>query len=219
MVQFTLFLERKDPLNSLGRSTPPPGIIFYLMLKDPAMNKLNSLNQYSVVLMDRPNRVFTFESAVLSAVINDLGRGVQDVTLVEFKNPERGGVKENAFEIRLYLKGNEFVSINQNDEVRRCDLLGYRDIREDASAMPVSDLWNCDGLFDFLWVTPALVEKLEPYILKSDAVEVLRRIWSDCQIVIHDYDIEPGIPTPVGSEFNDLMMTRYPDRTILRPAT
>lgn len=181
--------------------------------------RLNEENQYSIVLLDRPNRVFSFESKVLAEVLNDLGGGVEDVTLVEFNEPERGGMEEKAFEIRLHLKGDVFVSINQNDEVRRCDLLGYSGILEDASAIPVSDLWNCDRLFDFLWLTPELVEKLEPYILKSDAVEVLRRIWSDCQIVIHEYEIEPGIPTPVGSEFNDLIMTRYPDRTILRPAT
>lgn len=180
--------------------------------------RLNGNDQYAVVLLDRPNRVFSFESRIVTEVLNDLGGGVHDVTLVEFKEPERGDDRVEAFEVRLYTESGIMISISHNDEVRSCDTADYLSYVEETFFLAVSQIWPNQDLFDFLWVSPEVRERIEPF-MRSNTGGVFKSIWRDCQKAIHTSDTPPEFPICVQTEFAEMVMTRTPDRTILELAS
>ncbi|PXA05737.1 hypothetical protein DDZ13_02380 [Coraliomargarita sinensis] len=140
-------------------------------------------DQYALALLDRGNRLFKFQSKVVTAVLNDLGGGVEDVTLIEYAEPERvRDALQPGFEIRLHLSGEkEIVSINHNDEVRVMVATSYREYIENRKVTSVRDIWNLPHVypFDFLEISGGLRNQLEPHFNGIGVEAVLLRMWED----------------------------------------
>ena len=143
--------------------------------------RTNNEDHYALALLDRPNRIIQFESEVLTEVLNDLGGGVRDVTLVEFKEPEFGTATEDGFEIRLYLVDDDVIVLNQNDDVRFYSSTNYKDYLADLVIEPVTELWGLPTVhpFNLLEMSRGLKKLLDPYVTGSNPAEVISRMFSD----------------------------------------
>jgi hypothetical protein len=140
-------------------------------------------DQYALALFDRGSRLFKFESEAVTAVLNDLGGGVDDVTLIEYTEPEKASdALQPGFEIRLHLGGEkEVVSINHHDEVRVVIATTYRQYIDALKVTPVRDLWDLPDVypFDFLEISGGLRKQIEPHIDDVGVEAVLFRMWED----------------------------------------
>lgn len=180
--------------------------------------RVNDRNQYALALLDGRDRIFKFESEVMTELLNDLGGGVRDVTLVEPKEPEFGTSSESGFEIRLYLEEDTAIGINQNDDVRFYMSAQYREHIENLSVVPVTELWDLppDYPFDFLEMSVGLKKLLAPHIRTADPSEVINRLWSDYLSLIRNQKIRPeaGQTTLVHGEFGDFLVIESSDRRV-----
>jgi len=169
--------------------------------------RVNQDHQYALALFDGRQRLFKFESEVLTGVLNDIGGGVRDVTLVEFKEPEFGTASECGFEIRLYLENNDMIIITENDEVRYYLPANYKEYIASLSLLPVSDIWDLpdEEPFDFLEISQGLKERLAPFVDKAGPAAVIRRMWFDYTTLVlsRKDDVDDGYVTYVQGEFID----------------
>jgi hypothetical protein len=177
--------------------------------------RVNQNHQYVLALFDGRHRLFKFESEVLTEVLNDLGGGVRDVTLVEFKEQEFGTASECGFEIRLYLKNKDMVIITENDEVRYYLPARYKEYIASLSVLPVSDIWDLpdEDPFNFLEVSQGLKKRIDPFIDNAGPAEVIRRMWFDYTTLVlsRSDDVEDGYVTYVQGEFIDFTVVQTPD--------
>jgi len=172
-------------------------------------------DQYALSLFDRGSRLFKFESEAVTAVLNDLGGGVEDVTLVEYAEPERvGNALQPGFEIRLHLDGEkEIVSINHHDEVRVMISTTYREYIDAKQITPVRDLWDLPDVypFDFLQITGGLRHQLNPQIDDVGVEAVLFRMWQDFLLVEKTLSAstDDGCALYVQGEFCDFVVFEH----------
>jgi hypothetical protein len=189
---------------------------FELVSSSGSPRQLYRLNgdQYALALLDRGSKLFKFESEAMSAVLNDLGGGVEDVTLVEYAEPEKmGDALQPGFEIRLHLCGEkEIVSINHYDEVRVIIATSYREYIDATQITSVREVWDLPDVypFDFLQIFGGLRNQLEPHIVGVGAEAVLFRMWEDFLRVEKKLSVNPdtGCSIYVYGEFCEFVVIK-----------
>lgn len=178
--------------------------------------RLNQNHQYALALFDGRDRIFQIESEVLTEILNDLGGGVRDVTLVEFKEPEFGTVpNRHEFEIRLYLECDEVIAITQNDDVFYYSKADYKGYIADLSVVPAREIWDLpdEHPFDFLEISQGLKKRLAPFIDKAGPAEVISRMWFDYEKLVLSKNgaVNDGYLTFVEGEFIDFSVVETAD--------
>ena len=185
--------------------------------------RVNNADEYALALLDRPNRIFQFESEVLTEVLNDLGGGVRDVTLVEFKEPEFGTGTPDGFEIRLYIEDDDVIGINQDGDVRFYHAANYKDYLADLMIEPVTELWNLptDYPFNILEISQGLKKRLDRYINASDPAEVITRMFSDYKSLVNSQNgkISKNNVTFVEGEFLNFTVVESDHRILMQHRT
>ncbi|PXA04009.1 hypothetical protein DDZ13_08160 [Coraliomargarita sinensis] len=172
-------------------------------------------NTYVIALLDRPTETFSFVSEIFSDVLDDLGGGIEDVTLIEYKEPDR---REESpipgFEIRLHLKKGETISVNHRDEVRLIIPTSYKEDAKNEEVYSVIEIWEDlppKHPFDSLQITEGLRKELSPHFEMFSPSEILSRLWLDYENSIRGCILEPqtGYLAEVRGEFGDFRAVRH----------
>ncbi|MDB2681012.1 hypothetical protein N9Z14_00285 [Opitutales bacterium] len=190
---------------------------FSLMSSRSSPRQLFRLNtdKYVIVFLEHGTTTFHFEAPILSEVLEDLGGGIRDVTLIEPKNLEHSGYSHHPhFEIRLHLNRCEIVAINSQDKVHLILPAAYGYMTDETEVKPVCEVWALPDVYPFshLQISGGLVKLIDPLVADETPETVLCELWTAYQAVTNDRSIKPPIPhfTLVSGPHFQFTVTEHP---------
>lgn len=165
-----------------------------------------------VVLLDRDTATFAFHSEVFTALLNDLGGGITDVTLINMTDPERSEDGDDlGFEIRLHLKNGEIASINSQDQVHLMLPTNYGNEGDETPATSVYELWNLPDIYPFshLQISEGLIKLMRPLVDDTSPTKVLNQLWRDYQRISQNHSAPINYCTTVVAEHFTFVVTEH----------